>query len=332
MKLAIFISSEYNRSGNIKEIRLSVPCKSSTIWRQAGLVLFLPLLACALARQTPQPAPTLEQLAFEIQTSTPTFTPVLGLIGGPTNTPDPNATATPALTSTLTLTATLPHTATQEAAPPPPPPTLPPEPQQVAAIQPAPVEATPAPAPAVPTAEPIQGGAWDFEEGFSAWGNPYGDRCPGSGLANGWSAFTTRDQFGSSCFNQTVWKGNVNSGESAQEITFAYVGVQAGIFKSVPTTPGHRYSVSAFMIHEASPAKLEVALGLDPSGGTDWQAPSVQWFPWDENKDDTWAKTEETITAAGTSLTIFLEGSHPYPEPGGTLRLDSISITDLGPE
>ncbi len=303
--------------------------KQLSVWRRAALVLhLLPLLACALVKQTPQPAPTFEQLAFEVQTATPTLTPVLGLAGAPTNTPDPNA--TPTLTSTLTLTTTLTPTGTQEAAAPAAPPTSPPEPD-VAAVQAAPPD-TPTPAPPAPTAVPIQGGAWDFEDGFSEWGNPYGDRCPGSGLANGWNAFTTRDQFGSSCFNQTVWQGNVNSGESAQEITFAYVGVQAGIFKSVPTTPGHRYSVTAFMKREFSPAKLELTLGLDPGGGADWQAPGVQWFPWDEDKDDAWAKTEETVTAAGESMTIFIKGSHPYPEPGGTLRLDSISITDLGQE
>ncbi len=303
--------------------------KKSNMWRQAALWLVLPLLACTLVKQTPQPAPTLEQLAFDIQTATPTFTPVLGLAGAPTDTPDPNATPTPTLTSTLILSTTLTSTATQVVETPPPP-TAPPEPQ-VAAIQAAPAE-TATPAPAVPTTEPIQGGAWDFEEGFSEWGNPYGDRCPGSGLANGWSAFTTRDQFGSSCFNRTVWKGNVNSGESAQEITFAYVGVQSGIFKSVPTMPGHRYAVSAFMKPEFSPAKLEVALGLDVSGGTDWQAPSVQWFPWKEDKADAWNKTEETIIASGASMTVYIKGSHPYPEPGGTLRLDSLSIVDLGPE
>ncbi len=303
--------------------------KNSHVWRRAALLLFLPLLACALAKQTPQPLPTLEQLAFDIQTATPTFTPVLGLIGAPTDTPDPNA--TPTLTATLILTTTLTPTATQEVEPQVPlPTTAPPEPV-VAAVEPAPAD-TPTPVPAVPTAPPIQGGAWDFEEGFNEWGNPYGDRCPGSGLATGWTAFTTRDQFGSSCFNKTVWKDNVNSGESAQEITFAYVGVQAGIFRSTPATSGHRYTVTAFMKREFSPAKLEMALGLDPGGGTDWQAPSVQWFPWAEDKDDAWAKTEATITAAGENLTIFIKGSHPYPEPGGTLRLDSISISDLGPE
>lgn len=297
--------------------------KNSSVWRRAVLALFLPLLACALAKQTPQPAPTLEQLAFEIQTATPTLTPVFALVGAPTDTPDPNAATTLVVSPTVTVTVTV-QTDT-------PPPTDTPLPEPVVAAQEAPA-ATPTPAPTVPPVEPVQGGAWDFEEGFSEWPNPYGDRCPGSGLANGWNAFTTRDQFGSSCFNQTVWKGNVNSGESAQEITFAYVGVQAGIFKSIPTTPGHRYTVSAFMKREFSPAKLELALGLDPSSSVDWQAPSVQWFPWDEDKDDAWARTEETITAAGESMTIFIRGSHPYPEPGGTLRLDSISIVDLGPE
>jgi hypothetical protein len=292
-------------------------------WRRVALLLFLPILACALAKQTPQPVPTLAQLIFEVQTATPTLTPVLALLGAPTNTPDPNATATPVLTVTLTATGTT-QTATL-------PPTDTPLPEPEIAAQEAPA-APPTPVPTVPQVEPVQGGAWDFEEGFAEWLNPHGDRCPGSGLANGWNAFTSRDPYGSSCFNQTVWKGNVNSGESAQEITFAYVGVQGGIFKVVPTIPGHRYTVEAYMKREFSPAKLEVALGIDVSGSGDWQAASVQWFPWDEDKDDAWARTEETITATGESMTIFIKGSHPYPEPGGALRLDSISIMDIGLE
>lgn len=293
--------------------------KSEGRWL-AALLLLWPLLACALAKQTPMPALTNEQLAFEIQTATPT---ILALAGAPTDTPEPTLTPTPTLTATVAVTDTT------EAATPPPAPTSPPQPE--VAVQAAPPADTPTPAPAAPTAAPISGGAWDFEDGFSPWPNPYGDRCPGSGLANGWAAFTSRDQYGSSCMNQTTWKGNVNSGTSAQEITFAYVGVQGGVFKSVPVTPGHRYSIEAWMKREFSPAKLEVSLGLDLTGGADWQAASVQWFPWDEDKDDAWAKTEETVTATGSTMTIFIKGSHPYPEPGGTLRLDYITITDLGP-
>ena len=192
--------------------------------------------------------------------------------------------------------------------------------------------ATPPPAPTAPLAEPLRGGAWDFEAGFVEWRNPYGDGCPGSGLANGWTAFTTRDQYGSSCMNQTVWKDNVHSGESAQEITFAYVGNQAGIFKTAPAIPGHRYTVEAYTRREFSPAKVELSLGIDLNGGVDWQAESVQWFPWDEDLDDAWARTEETVTATGETMTIFIKGSHPYPEPGGALRIDSISVVDIGPE
>ena len=86
-------------------------------WRRVALLLFLPMLACGLAKQTPQPVPTLAQLVFEIQTATPTLAPILVLLGAPTNTPDPNATATPVLTVTLTTTAitptaTLPPTVT----------------------------------------------------------------------------------------------------------------------------------------------------------------------------------------------------------------------------
>jgi hypothetical protein len=173
---------------------------------------------------------------------------------------------------------------------------------------------------------------WDFEEGFTTWSNPFGDACPGSGLANGWNAFTSRDQYGSACMNETVWKDNVYTGVSAQEITFAYVGIEAGVYRAAPTIPGHRYTVEAFMRREFSPVPVQVFLGLDLTGGADWQAESVQWFPWQEDVDDAWARTEATVTATGQTMTVFIKGSHPYPEPGGILRIDSISITDIGPE
>jgi hypothetical protein len=283
------------------------------LWWKASLALLLPALACGGLQQAPRPVPTIQQLAFEVQTVTPTiallFDPAL-------DTPTPPATPTPTITATLTETATVaaavPEATAMPAGPEPaPPPTD-----------------TPEPAPTVP---PLQGGAWDFEDGFQEWRNPHGDVCPGSGLANGWTAFTTRDEYGSSCMNQTTWHGNVYSGESAQEITFAYVGNQAGIFRTAPTIPGHQYTVTAYMRREFSPARVETALGLDPTGGVDWQAESVVWFPWREDIDDAWAKTEETMTATGETMTIFIKGSHPYPEPGGTLRLDAISIADLGP-
>jgi hypothetical protein len=289
----------------------------TSLWRWAGWLLILPMLACAILRQAPQPAATIEQLTFEIQTATPTFTPILTLVDVPTYTPDPNATPTPTLTPTeVTSTTTVESEVTSTPTNPPAPATKVPPPTPTTA----------------PTAEPLRGGVWDFEDGFQPWGNPYGDACPGSGLANGWTSFTTRDQYGSACMNQTVWKDNVHSGESAQEITFAYVGIEAGVFRTAPSIPGHRYTIEAYMRREFSPATVAVSLGIDLNGGADWQSENVQWFPWNEDVDDAWGKTSVTITATGEQMTIFLKGSHPYPEPGGTLRLDDISVIDLGSE
>lgn len=293
---------------------------NSNLIRWASLFMSVPMLACALARQTPQPAPGLEQRVFEIQTSTPTPVPILALIDVPTYTPDPNVTATSAITETQVTTGTLQSEATE---------TQEPVATETVAIAPT---STPEPTATIAVAEPLQGGEWDFEVGFTPWANPFGDSCDGAALADGWNAFTTRDQFGSSCMNQTTWADNVYGGLNAQEITFAYIGNQAGIFKPAPTIPGHRYTVEAYMRREFSPAKVEVTLGIDLSGGLNWEAETVQWFPWDEDFENEWSRTEETVTAIGESMTIFIKGSHPYPEPGGTLRLDSISIVDLGSE
>ncbi len=294
-------------------------------WALGILVILGPLLACTLARQTPMPPAEVEQITFDVQTATPTVGLLLGV---PTETPDPNATPTPTVTPTSALTGTAALTTTAEIT------TLVAIENEEAVTdteaEPAPAAPAPPPAPAVPPAEPLRGGVWSFEDGFSEWSNPFADPCPGSGLANGWSAFTSQDQFGSSCMNKTDWPGNVFAGTFAQEITFAYVGVEAGVFRSAPTIPGHRYTVEAHMKREFSVAPVAVSLGIDLTGGVDWQAESVQWFPWDEDLDDQWAKTEETVTATGDSMTIFIKGAHPYPEPGGTLRLDAVSIVDLG--
>lgn len=298
--------------------------KTNLLWA-AGLFLLVPILACTALPQTPAARPTLEQLAFDIQTATPTISTLFDV---PTPTIDPNATptSTATLTPTLVLTATITVTPTQEAdveteAATPEPEVVP----EVIPTQP------PEPTPTVPVSPPIFGGEWDFEAGFVEWANPHEDSCDGAKLAVGWNAFTTRDQFGSSCMNQNTWGGNVYSGQNSQEITFAFVGNEAGIFKSTTTNPGHQYRIEVFVRREFSPSKVEVSLGVDLTGGGDWLAESVQWTPWDDATEDAWSKTEEIVTATGESMTIFIKGFHPRPEGGGALRIDSVTITDLGP-
>jgi hypothetical protein len=299
--------------------------------RLAVVVLILVSLACSFGRQAATAIPPQRPADFEIQTATPTLDPrrvtaepealeaepavVLPIVDAPTYTPDPNApqptptailVATPtveplALAVTPTLTATLTVTPTRRVRP----------------------QVTPDP--------PLQGGDWDFEAEYIPWPNPYGEPCPGASVASGWTAFVEEGPYGSSCLNENLYGPNVFSGRKSQEITFDFISANSGLWRTIPTKVGHRYSIMAYAKHDHSLSPVEMALGLDLTGGTEWYEETVQWFPWDDQAEDTWAATEETVTATGESMTIFIKGYHPLAEQGGKTVIDNVSVTDLGP-
>ena len=190
----------------------------------------------------------------------------------------------------------------------------------------------PQPRPVVEPDPPLQGGDWDFETDFIPWPNPYGEPCPGARVASGWTAFVEDGQYGSSCLNENLYQPNVHSGLKSQEITFDFIAANSGVLRTTPTKVGHRYNIVAHAKHDRSIAPVEMALGVDLTGGTDWTAASVQWFAWDSPAEDTWNATEETITATGERMTIFIKGFHPMADQGGKTVIDNVSVTDLGAE
>jgi hypothetical protein len=186
--------------------------------------------------------------------------------------------------------------------------------------------------PIVTPAPPLQGGDWDFEADFVPWSNPYGEPCPGAAVASGWTAFVEEGAYGSSCMNENLYRPNVLSGVKSQEITFDFIAANSGVWRIIPTNPGHRYSIKAHARYVPSISPIQMALGVDRAGGTEWFAETVEWFPWDENGEDVWVATEETVTATGDSMTIFIKGHHPMAEQGGKTVIDNVSVTDLGLE
>jgi hypothetical protein len=178
---------------------------------------------------------------------------------------------------------------------------------------------------------PLEGGSWDMEEGFVPGYSPLGEDCGGWAVATGWSAFVTSGNPASSCLNENKNPTNVHRGQRSQELTFDFTATTAGIYRTVPVTPGHRYAISAWGKHIQSASPVELALGIDLNGGQDHQAASVQWFPWDEVAEDAWVHTEETVTATGPSMTIFLKAHHPQPAQGGATLFDDVRVVDLGP-
>lgn len=299
-------------------------------------VVFLSL-ACGLGRAQGTAIPAGRPASFEVQTATPTIDrlqatvalepgllepdEIVPLIDAPTHTPDPRTrlavfqlpTATPApiLVEATDTPDSIPEATAEPAiaqAPPPKPP-------------PAPVEPDP----------PRQGGDWDFEADFIPWPNPYGEPCPGARVASGWTAFVEQGEYGSSCMNENLYKPNVFSGLKSQEITFDFISANSGIWRNIPTKVGHHYNIMAYAKHDFSIVPVEMNLGVDLSGGTNWEAETVEWFPWDNQQEDTWVVTEETVIATGESLTIFIRGRHPLAEQGGKTVIDNVSVTDLGP-
>ncbi len=295
----------------------------------ASLTLLSP--ACFLSGTRATAIPAGQPINFDVQTATPTIDPkqitvepestqpepviVLPLGDAPTHTPDPNAPPTlpPLPTATPTLVVTASVTAQE--------PEIEPSPTVIVAASPTPV---------VEPDPPLLGGDWDFEADFIPWGNPYGEPCPGSSVAAGWTAFVEQGEFGSSCMNENLYQPNVLSGQKSQEITFDFIAANSGIFRTVPTREGHRYTIMAFAKHDRSLVPVEMFLGVDLTGGTVWDAETVEWFPWNGSTEDAWAVTEQIITATGEQMTIFIRGYHPVAEQGGKTVIDNVSITDLG--
>ncbi len=303
------------------------------------LVTLVPLLACRLGNSPGTAIPAVPPAQFEVQTATPTTDPgqatstpggaeaeaavVLPLGDAPTHTPDPNALPTSPLAGTSVLipvtTPTSPLTVTAELTP-----------TTVALTQT--VVAASKPHPPVEPDPPRQGGDWDFETEFIPWPNPYGEPCPGARVGSGWTAFVEDGPYGSSCLNENLYQPNVQSGLKSQEITFDFISANSGIWRTIPTKVGHRYSITAYAKHDHSISPVEMALGVDLTGGTVWNVDTVQWFAWDNPAEDTWTPTEETISATGESMTIFIKGFHPQADQGGKTVIDNVSVTDLGAE
>ncbi len=273
----------------------------------------------AVSVELPTAAPTRELLVTA--TRPIDSADIVPLGDAPSRTPSPIPSPTPVPSETPTSSPT------GAVAPlePTPPPILPPPTEPAVAIAPPP---PPTPAELAP---PLQGGDWDFEASYIPWANPYGEPCPGASVASGWTAFVEQGQYGSSCLNENLYAPNVFSGVKSQEITFDFIAANSGVWRTVQTTPGHRYSIKAHAKSDRSIAPVQMFIGVDLGGGSEWSASSVEWFPWQSNTQDTWGESETIVTATGNSMTIFIRGAKPAADQGGKTVIDNVSVTHLGP-
>jgi hypothetical protein len=171
-----------------------------------------------------------------------------------------------------------------------------------------------------------------MEAGFTPGSSPLGEDCPGWAVAVGWQAFLAPGTPASSCLNENKNVANVYSGQRSQELTFDFIQAEAGIYRHAQTIAGHRYRIEAWGKHVRSQSPVELSLGIDLTGGDNWQGAAVEWHPWDETEEEVWAHTQVIVQATGQSLTVFLKGYHPFATQGGATLFDDVRVVDLGPK
>ncbi len=296
--------------------------RQSAIFAIYSVLVVLLLGGCSTSAP-PTPTPT------KTPTTIPTATEPVPPTPSPTDTPMPSV-AEESLPTPVAMTQALPTPP-----PLPPPPTRAPESGGPPPVTPEPTPvSTELPAVPVVIAPPAHGGDWDMEDGFYVWPSPYENF--GGFVANGWKPFViahepNADPPNAPRLNENKNLSNVHSGQRSQEISFDYRVGEAGLYRTVTVTPGHRYQIAAWARYTPTSSGLHLLLGVDLTGGDDATSDTVQWYPWRDHAPDRWLATEETVTADGNQMTIFLRAIHPAPVEGGNTMFDNVSLIDLGP-
>ncbi len=129
-----------------------------------------------------------------------------------------------------------------------------------------------------------------FENGFTG------------GVGNGWIKFNRVGNV--TCADETTER---HGGLHSQEIYSHDVDNDGGVYQQFATAPGQPYSISAW-IKVYSPQGTGIAegwFGIDPTGGTDPFAATVNWF---SKPYDYWSQKVWTGTAQASFVTVFLRG------------------------
>jgi hypothetical protein len=151
-----------------------------------------------------------------------------------------------------------------------------------------------------------------FESGFTG------------GVGNNWTSFITS---GTPTFGQA--STNKHDGSYSQywnrADTAAYDG---GVRQTITVTPGQAYTISAWMKRQSTFTGTSMKFGYDLTGGTNATAGSVVYTDITGGTNNVWVQYTATVTATGSSITLFARGGHTGTTGGSTayFYLDEVKI------
>lgn len=168
----------------------------------------------------------------------------------------------------------------------------------------------------------------------------YLDAPPSSRLATGWNRWWIQGtqpgiNHEPEYKEEYIWANSimVYHGDFAQKYFNNFATHTGGIYQRVPVPVGSvvRFSIWVRVwssdcsdpcytplepcrpdVSNNSNGEYRVAIGIDPTGGTDGMAESVEWTPLVERYDE-WFKLEITTTAQAGAVTVFTQGTAKWP-------------------
>lgn len=169
-----------------------------------------------------------------------------------------------------------------------------------------------------------QGPTVAAQDGTNLLQNPDFAQPYTNGVANGWSAWHRESAKTENCaipywfrpqWNaETITPIHIFRGNSSQFIGNSWDTWMAGVYQTVPATPGqtYRFSFHAKGRTANEPGidgslnyvALNIRAGIDPTGGTTWHGGSVVWGP-AGSPHDNWQQFSVEVTAVSNQITVF---------------------------
>ncbi len=197
---------------------------------------------------------------------------------------------------------------------------------------------------------------------------PVGAECPGNVLpnagfeggftargaiqvvvANSWEPFWQEGPFQEDGYNRRpeyqpedasrFGRRRVREGNFAQKWSSVYATHHGGIYQRINVTPNSLVTVHAWAQAWSSsgddPAvsvggNYQLSVGIDPTGGTDWNSPNVVWSP-RSNVLDQWVELSVQARAQGGAVTIYLRGDAEFRLKHNDAYFDDVCVTIVPP-
>ena len=183
--------------------------------------------------------------------------------------------------------------------------------------------------PSVPTSTPRPATATPVPPAGSLQNGGFEGAVQPNGVGQSWSPFSS-SSYGPAF---SVVSDVVHAGSRAQKLAAnpSANDQYAGFFQTISTSPGTAYTVRAWSrvnLPGGSGWPIVARLGIDLSGGTNYAAPSVTWVEFDapENGLGGWVSRERSVTASGSSMTLFLQSWRKWAGSSSETWFDDVEV------